>query len=717
MQRWRTRHDVRGICYLEALLAPVADFTAGALDSLIPSAAGALTPFTGVGADLGNALAGAGMGAAVNTGGGGGTPFNPLQALQGLFSGGAAAAPDAPQVYQQNPTITQTAGGANSPFTTNVDISQITGRGGDAKASGGGPFSVSVAKGGNAGSNYANVSVDPTYNLSSNLPGVPSLPTAPNLLTGGAMQNVMTRPNMMPIPNPNSPMGMMMNTVQPIAAGGISPVFAAMMSAPQQQQMAQPGQMVIPGSATQAGGYDMPPPPLPQGPMSQSSGMMSPPMPQGGGMPQMPMGGGMPSFPPQFMAMQMGPGGPLPTDQGAPMPGLRPYTPPQPQGMQATAGSLGGPQPAPQRQPLKGGTAQATKPESLLDHTRNEIAKEMKELAKAPMDITNDAIKQYQKRLDDAQKADDIATAEPAARHDAGQRGMDTSLAKAQDYADPDKTALTDDHKKQVDKAYNDLGPRQKKLYDLSNGTKQNSKLATAMSWLHTLSRAGVAGFQPFTTGALNADTERSKSIMAEADKVYNRVHEQADKMLTHQLDQSKEVATIEHQKTTASGADLRGLQTKFNEEQNQAEKQTIGVANAAGTSIGHTAAVLDDLVRIMHGATEEDLQAGNQQLAKQRLGLSQSELAVNQGGLKVRQDADARAAKDEPGIEAERTARTNYYNKLTGGTGPAIPPTILQTMGENPSVTSAKAGAAKAMSDAQLLMLAKKYGINASKK
>ena len=671
MQIPRTRHDIRGMCFdIGALLAPALDFTGGALDDLLGGAAsagaGALTPFSGLGSDLGNALGAGGFGSAINLPGGTSGGFNPLQALQGLFSGGGGAAAAAPQVYQQNPTITQTAGGANSPFTTNVDISQITGRGGDATASGGGPFSVSVAKGGNSGSNYANVSVDPTYNLSSNLPALGALPNAPNLLQGGAQQNAMTPFHPIPMPAPNSPMGMTMMSPQPIAAGGVSPTIAAMLASPQQQQPMSGVQPIIPGSASWAGGYDSPP--------------QQPPMPQAGGMPQMQMPQQKQALSPASMfgaaspmAMQLAPGPQQgEVSQGSPMPGLRPYTPPAPQGLSATAGSLGSPSPTRLQRPLQGGTGQTTKPDSMLDQTRQQIAKELEDMASKPMELTSDALKQYQKRLEDAQKADDIATAEPEARHGKGEKATDDALADAKSYADPEKGAdkLGDTRQKNIDSLVSHLSPAMKALYNQGAGIANSGKFSKLLSVVHAIAKAGVAGYGPYTAGAIAQDNEHIKSQKAAATAVYNKIQEEGDKMLTHQLDQAKEAATIANSQTTQSGADLSRAQTRYNEERNQADKETMGVAAAGGTAISHTANILDHLSGIMHQASTEQQSAIENELANQRIKISQQNAASNALRAGVAQRGEARAERDEPSLLAGRDAEIKYKQKLTGGPG-----------------------------------------------
>jgi hypothetical protein len=249
MQVWRTRHDIRGICFDTPLQGGVSQ--------------NSFNPFS-----LGTTSASGGLG--------------PLQAnaniglfqvpIQASFLNPSATSTFAPDVTA-NPNITQ------GPFGNSLIMGPQIGGGQNTSAGLFGGGGGGKTGGGNISDN---ITYSPTTTLVSNLPPPLQGMAAPNILQGGVS---MQAPHMMPMPNPNSPMGMMMNTTQPIAAGGISPVMAAVLAGPQQQQQAPPGQMVIPGSASYAGGYDQPP--MPQG--GGVPGM--PPMPQGGGMPQMQQGG------------------------------------------------------------------------------------------------------------------------------------------------------------------------------------------------------------------------------------------------------------------------------------------------------------------------------------------------------------------------------------------------------------------------------------------
>ena len=203
-----------------------------------------------------------------------------------------------------NPTVTQGA------LSNSLILGPQFGGGQSSSAS---LFGGGGGEGGGGGNVVDNINYSPTTDLTQNLPPVPGFAPMSNMLQGGASQNVMTPFRPLPMPNPNSAMGMMMNTTQPIAAGGISPTMAAILAGPQQQLMAPPGQQIIPGSASYAGGYDQPPAPMPQ-----SGGM--PQMPMGGanamGIPMMGGGMGMPQMSPANMPGNvMSRSGPVPFNQ------------------------------------------------------------------------------------------------------------------------------------------------------------------------------------------------------------------------------------------------------------------------------------------------------------------------------------------------------------------------------------------------------------------
>jgi hypothetical protein len=150
-----------------------------------------------------------------------------------------------PTVYA-NPTVTQ------GPFPNSLIFGPQIGGGQSSSSSifGGG------GHGGGGGGNVSdNVNYHPTTILSSNPPNPPAMPGAPNFI--GAPNMTMQQPRMMPMPAPGSPLDGMMTTRQPIAAGGVSPMMAGSSAIPQQQQLSG-GQPIIPGTAAQSGGYDMP---------------------------------------------------------------------------------------------------------------------------------------------------------------------------------------------------------------------------------------------------------------------------------------------------------------------------------------------------------------------------------------------------------------------------------------------------------------------------
>jgi hypothetical protein len=196
-----------------------------------------------------------------------------------------------------NPTVTANPTVSQGVFGNSLILGpQIAGPNSSSAAS---LFGGAGDGGGAGGGNIAdNITYAPSTSLS--LPGVPGFAPMPNALQGGASQNIMTSPNMMP--NTNNPFASIMNTSQPIAGGGVSPMMAGMMGM-QQQQQAPGGQQIIPGTASQAGRYD---PPMQQSPMG--NGM--PGMPQ---MPQLPTGmsanpfTGSPNFPQGFGQPQMAP--------------------------------------------------------------------------------------------------------------------------------------------------------------------------------------------------------------------------------------------------------------------------------------------------------------------------------------------------------------------------------------------------------------------------
>ena len=128
MQRWRTRHDIRGICFQQEN-----PFTAVRIPQL-----------------FGNVT---------------GDGFNPFNLLSSLFGGGGASFGPVNQTTDYVPTVNQNPS-QHGVQNLNIDFSQIGGPGGNASAqsAGGGLFSFGGAKatGGPGGSNIANF--DPTIN-------------------------------------------------------------------------------------------------------------------------------------------------------------------------------------------------------------------------------------------------------------------------------------------------------------------------------------------------------------------------------------------------------------------------------------------------------------------------------------------------------------------------------------------------------------------------
>jgi hypothetical protein len=204
-------------------------------------------------------------------GGGGGNPLTGL--LQSLLGGGGATATattDQTSNVIANPTFNQ-QGGIQQDLVLGP---QIGGTGGSASAAGGGLFGFggSSAKGGAGGSNFESVNYSPSLSLTSNPPPVPGFPSMPNLLQGGAQQNVVTpyKP-MSPIMAGGSPTSLIGQMAPPIAAGGYLPMMPYPMN--QQQQQSSSQEQILPGMASpasngtaqQAGGYAAPPPQAPQG--------------------------------------------------------------------------------------------------------------------------------------------------------------------------------------------------------------------------------------------------------------------------------------------------------------------------------------------------------------------------------------------------------------------------------------------------------------------
>lgn len=261
MQRWRTRHDVRGIC------SELPPFALGA------SAVGGGT--AGGGFDLLGALSGLFGGSAS---GGGGQSQNNLGLnvlpVQANFLDPTSTSTFDPTVFA-NPTVTQ-GNLSNSlilgPQIAGPHTSSSASLFGSAGGGGGG---------GDGGGNVSdNINYAPQTTLVSNLPPPLQMPGQQPMNLG----SINSSPRIQMMPMPPTQAGMMMPTTQPIAAGGVSPVLASMMAIPQQQQLSQ-GQLVIPGSASQAGGYDLPQaPPMP---MSSANAMGIPNMGGGMMMPQM----------------------------------------------------------------------------------------------------------------------------------------------------------------------------------------------------------------------------------------------------------------------------------------------------------------------------------------------------------------------------------------------------------------------------------------------
>lgn len=185
---------------------------------------------------------------------GGVSAFDPISALASLLGGGGTATAtttESPNIIA-NPNVSQGA------LSNSLIVGpQVAGAGGSAASSGGFFGLGGGAKGGAGGSNLDNINYSPSTTLVSNLPSPLQSASIPNLLSGNASQNIMTAPNMMPMIPQSSPLASLMNTTQPIAAGGISPTLAGMMAMPQQQQISG-GQQIIPGTASQTGGYDQP---------------------------------------------------------------------------------------------------------------------------------------------------------------------------------------------------------------------------------------------------------------------------------------------------------------------------------------------------------------------------------------------------------------------------------------------------------------------------
>lgn len=589
MQRFRTRHDIRGICFQggSQFLGPGNTLTGGASASDLLGQAGSsdFNPFS--------------LGASAGPG--------PLQANAniGLFQVPISASflnPSAtttfdPTVYA-NPNVTQ------GPFSNSLILGPQFGGGQISSASlfGGG----GGGKGG-GGNITDNINYSPTTNVTSNLPNIGNgFPNMPNMLQGGAQQNVITRPNMLPMPP--SQAGMMMPTIQPIAAGGISPTFAGMMAVPQQQQIAQPGQQVIPGTAAQSGGYDMPQP--------QGNGIPGmPPMPQQqGGMPQMQ---GSPAsmfgaLNPMAMAFPQGP------DQtGAPMPGLR-----GPMGESASpALAMGGaPQAAPQRiqRPLQAGAGTNVRPDPTLSASQQEILQKQQSLSGAPSSIADKAKQDYDKAVEAAWQKYQKDTAEPEAARKKGEDATKTAMEDMQKLGTPDGLAKARNDAEQ--NVIDSLPPKVKAAYDRAAGVSKSSRMATAMSWAHRFARAGVAGFQPFTTDQISADDLHSYRQKQQDAAVYKAVQEETDKQMAHQIDLEKSAATQANRMATQGGADLTRMQTGYNQAENQAYKSTIEAGSAAGTAISHESSILGHISNILRGGEEQENALVNQGLAKQRL-------------------------------------------------------------------------------------------------
>lgn len=304
MQIPRTRHDIRGMCFQGVPSLPPFDLSA-AVNTVGSDASGLL-------GGLGGGGFGSLFGFQANSGGGGGGQSQNNYGLNVLPVQANFLDPTSTSTY--NPTIISNPSVTQGLFGNSLIIGpQIAGPHTSSSASlFGGSSAGGVGSGGNAGGNVSdNINYAPQTTLVSNLPPPLQMPGQTPMNLGNPMGSPVG--GMMPMPNPGNPLANLMTTPQPIAAGGVSPVLASMMAMPQQQQLSG-GQQVIPGTASQSGGYDQPP--MPQGGGNPSNPMMMPQM--GRGNPTSMFGALMPS------AMAYGGGNPL-------VPAPPAYTPSQAQ--------------------------------------------------------------------------------------------------------------------------------------------------------------------------------------------------------------------------------------------------------------------------------------------------------------------------------------------------------------------------------------------------
>ena len=472
------------------------------------------------------------------------------------------------------------------------------------------------------------------------------------------MGNPMGSPvgGMMPMPNPGGPMGNMMNTTQPIAAGGVSPVLASMMAIPQQQQLSG-GQQVIPGTAAQSGGYDMPPMP-----MGSANAMGIPMMGSGMMQPQM-----APSAAPGNI-MTAG-GNQVPFNQATASnrisrPGTQTLVPPPPPGIA---------------------------PQSIADFGTQPSAGEPSQESGMPMDF-NQMEEQALNRSEAGTRQGAVAVQEYLAKKAAKKQAREQEYIARREAAVADLNRAT--LKKRSADATADLqrndpletqraaiaAQEAQRAVDQRRGSgqfpaaerqlpSQQHPFLAAIGPRRMRNRIAAADFAAMA-GNFVSKREQTNQEGALYDTTYNNTLSYLRRDTS--ADSKQAASDIKDARQ-----ELRDLNTEFNNRTKQERQDDLDDLHAKLSQ-----------VRLAQGAAQFEGATGHRGVTEGQGALN---AASNASKASTYAAGEARQKRGEPSLLAARKAETNYKNKLTGGPGQgAIPPIIMQTMsGSASSVTA----------------------------
>lgn len=486
--------------------------------------------------------------------------------------------------------------------------------------------------GGGGGSILDNIDFHPSTTLVSNLPPPLQAPPLSSLLNGAFPQNIMTAPNMMPMPAPSSPLAGMMNTTQPIAAGGISPTSAGPIQAAQSMGGSQNVSQSYTGSAAQAGGYDQPP---------QQSPMPGFSYPQRQGL--------SPASMSQFL-----------------MPQAMALPPLQSQQAQMDQPS----------QPMQGGAGQAVTPAMPIDAEHQEILDGLKGLeGKAPA-AAGGAIKAFNETTAEALKQHAAATKPLKEKLATENSALEAARDSAKKLMDPGEAQkLADNVKAQV---YATKSPAQKAAIDrFETGTSGMVENAPhpIKDMLRTLGRGLEGGFG--MTGQIYAQetrdynrahlkyltaTRQQAADQHEHDKFMEQVHQRIGDI--HNATSNDLSATKSIVDDTRSALNHADTQLKSNVE--MAKDMTFGPANEYMKGLTGEANVLSKESTVYGaGVSERQRQQG---LGYQARNTAANERRANTGAESFQlQSLKNEQAQEKSNLEKQKLKEQLAGNQWTG--------------------------------------------------